>query len=438
VNDLPRMMRLGLFAPVAFISLAGVVVAVVITYRSWRFDQAEKDAQKQAIESHLLIESARMAEEVYLNLDNWQAREKQIATYFQGNGASTKLQFQPTKDRDYQSADTRIIMQWKKVESGFGDERLEMPLYFSDLFVGAVLLDVAWGKGLSPEGIIDLSVMVLGPILVIILLWLVTVFVLKRKVVTPLLEQMMRAHRLEAISETTQMIAHDMRKPFHVLRLSLQTLKKFAVDSTDPRVLRLTNRLTPTIDKVSAEVDDMLRDLVSLERPNSRNQVETSLGEVILNTVDEYKSLKGESDATINMDFGHKHKALIDRFKIQRVLSNLLQNALNAVESGGRVWISTIEQIETKQKRKIVVCVGNSGSLIAKDDIKKVFDRFFSKGKQNGTGLGLAIAKKFVEANGGNIWCESNATTGTRFYFSVAATNIMDSSRHNPLGLDPL
>ena len=438
MNDLPRLMRLGLLAPVAFITMAGVVVAVVITYRSWRFDQAERDAQKQAIESHLLIESARIAEEVYLNLDNWQAREKQIATYFQGNGARTKLHFNPAKDRNPRSAENRIIMQWKRIENGFGDERLEVPLYFSDLFVGTALVDIAWGKGLSAEGFIDLFVMVVGPILVIILLWLVTVFVLKRKVITPFLEQMTRVHRLEAISETTQMIAHDMRKPFHVLRLSLQTLKKIAVDSTDLRVLRLTNRLIPTIDKVSAEVDDMLRDLVSLERSECQNLTETSLGEIILDTVNEYKSLKRRPDAAMNVDMGHKHNVLIDRFKIQRVLSNLLQNAFNAVESGGRVWISTIEQVDNKDKRKIIVCVGNSGSLIEKNDIKRVFDRFFSKGTQNGTGLGLAIAKKFVEANGGNIWCESSETMGTRFYFSVAATNIMDGPRNISLISDPV
>lgn len=113
MNTLPRILRLGLLIPVAFISMAGLIVAIVVTYRSWQFEKAAREAQKQAIESHVLIESAKIAEEVYLRLDNWQAREKQIATYFQGKGATTRLRFKPPSEPNSQGNESQGVMRWK-------------------------------------------------------------------------------------------------------------------------------------------------------------------------------------------------------------------------------------------------------------------------------------------------------------------------------------
>lgn len=258
----------------------------------------------------------------------------------------------------------------------------------------------------------------------VILFWIFTALILKKKVFDPLLEKEMHLSRLEAISETTQMIAHDVRKPFHILRLSLQALKK----ATASDVRRLTDELTPTIEKISAEVDDMLRDIVDLEKPQGVRLAESSISDIVGALVEEYRRHREEQDSTIVVTLAHEHLAMIDKFKIQRVLSNLLQNAFQAVERNGKVWVSTIEQRGRKTGRVILVCVGNSGSVVAPYDMEMLFDCFFPKGKHNGTGLGLAIAKKFVNAHGGEIWCQSDAALGTRFYFSIPASATVEST----------
>ena len=65
----------------------------------------------------------------------------------------------------------------------------------------------------------------------------------------------------------------------------------------------------------------------------------------------------------------------------------------------------------------IEFCVGNSDSYIPPEDLGKIFEAFYTKGKEQGTGLGLAIAKMVVEAHGGSIRCQSSKTHGTGLFF---------------------
>lgn len=79
-----------------------------------------------------------------------------------------------------------------------------------------------------------------------------------------------------------------------------------------------------------------------------------------------------------------------------------LDNAFQAIDGKGHIWIETKEQEGFMQ-----ICIGNEGSHIAEAELSKVFDAFFTSGKKSGTGIGLAIAQKFVQAHRGQIWCES-------------------------------
>lgn len=427
MKNLSRIVRLGLLVPVAFITLAAALVTVVIAYRSWQLESATREAQKLAIESHVLSESAKIAEEVYLKLDNWEARERQVETYFQGGGAKTVLRFEPPQANGKEGS-KKQKMHWESTHPN--EEHLLVPLYFSDIFVGTMFVDVSWGSAWSFGGLKNLVATLVLPVLTVIGLWFFTALVLRKKVFVPLLEKMVQLNRLEAISETTQMIAHDVRKPFHAVRLSLRALNQ-ATGADEAR--RIIAKVTPTVDKAISEVEHMLRDIADLERPNDCQAKETSLSKLVKALVSDFAEQQRASGAVLNVTLGHSHLASIDDFKIQRVLSNLFQNAFQAVEHGGRVWIKTEERSRRNTRQEIVVCVGNTGSVIKPEDKSKLFDRFFTKGKKNGTGLGLAIAKRFVEDHGGKIWCQSDVDRGTRFYLSIPASSGHEDQAHKEL-----
>jgi signal transduction histidine kinase len=105
-----------------------------------------------------------------------------------------------------------------------------------------------------------------------------------------------------------------------------------------------------------------------------------------------------------------------DRHRVGQVLSNLLSNAIKFTRHGGRIAVSAWHRDNT-----IVVSVSDEGPGILREDLPKVFDRFWQaeKTKRLGTGLGLSIAKGIVEAHGGKIWVNSQLGKGSSFSFTL-------------------
>ena len=108
--------------------------------------------------------------------------------------------------------------------------------------------------------------------------------------------------------------------------------------------------------------------------------------------------------------------------KIQRVLSNLVDNAIKYAESGVCVTLRA-----WRIGDEIRINIHNSGSYIPQDVLPRLFESFYrgegsrmrSDDGARGTGLGLAIARGFIEAHGGSIWATSAKDKGTTFSFSL-------------------
>jgi two-component system sensor histidine kinase HydH len=105
----------------------------------------------------------------------------------------------------------------------------------------------------------------------------------------------------------------------------------------------------------------------------------------------------------------------IDPDRINQVLLNLYLNAIEAMESGGRLRIAVSGRSENGE---LTIQVSDTGNGIAADDLTKIFDPYFTT-KSSGTGLGLAIAHNIVEALGGAIEVNSKAGVGTTFTLTL-------------------
>jgi two-component system phosphate regulon sensor histidine kinase PhoR len=106
-----------------------------------------------------------------------------------------------------------------------------------------------------------------------------------------------------------------------------------------------------------------------------------------------------------------------DKDRVRQVIANLVHNAIKFSHSGGRITIitRTLEGLA-------VVDIADTGLGIPKEDLPRVFERFYKGDKARageGAGMGLAIAKHVVEAHGGNIWVESEEGKGSTFSFSM-------------------
>ena len=109
-----------------------------------------------------------------------------------------------------------------------------------------------------------------------------------------------------------------------------------------------------------------------------------------------------------------------DRNYLEQILINLLDNAIKYTPEGGRVTVSAIE----KDSKDIQFSIEDNGIGIPKEDLSRIFERFYrvNKGRSKelgGTGLGLSIVKHLVQAHGGRVWVDSQPGKGSVFYFTV-------------------
>lgn len=229
--------------------------------------------------------------------------------------------------------------------------------------------------------------------------------------------------RLQVIAETAQALAHDVRKPFSLLKMALNVLGEAKTESEMRDVRKLCE------DEVHAamqSVDSMIRDVLEFgSTANIRPEV-VHLKALVDATASSVLRLNKDTMVDLQVEVCRDSYAFVDSQKLGRVLANILENAVQATGDNGQVRVSS-ESVSTSSGKFVKVSVENKGSHIPETELETVFEPFFTKRKKGGTGLGLAIAKKIILAHGGRIWCESCPTSGVRFQFTVPC--LADSDR---------
>ncbi len=228
-----------------------------------------------------------------------------------------------------------------------------------------------------------------------------------------------------AVSHMTQMLAHDVRKPFSILRMGLSLLST-AQDSAG--IKDILGRLMPEVKKAMGHVDGLIADIMEIGAPPSADIKESLSPQLLIeDAVSDIARMFPYAVVGITYDLKHHHNIRVNVQKSRRVVCNILVNAVQAsgreFGKSGHIWIKTrdVEQY-------VEFCIANSGSQIPSANLPRVFDAFFTNGKKTGTGLGLAVAHKVVTEHGGKIWCRSHTTpdhpTGfVEFYFTLPKTD---------------
>lgn len=222
-------------------------------------------------------------------------------------------------------------------------------------------------------------------------------------------EALAKTEREGAWREMAKQIAHEIKNPLTPMKLSMQYLQK-SIEQNMPNIKELTanvaNTLVEQIDHLShiasefsqfanienskmevVNVNDVLRNVLHLYSANDKLELITSL-------VNE--------DVFIEADKTH----------INRVFTNLLQNALQSVEEDQKAIIQINETLDDGQ---VTIIIRDNGLGIAESIQSKIFTPNFTT-KTSGTGLGLAMCKRMVEQAKGEIWFETIPGKGTAFY----------------------
>jgi two-component system NtrC family sensor kinase len=219
--------------------------------------------------------------------------------------------------------------------------------------------------------------------------------------------QLIQSEKLSVIGQLAAGVAHEIRNPLTTMSLVIKHLEKKCYDNFQKDKLELVQKNIGRINKI-------IQGLLTFSRPYSFNFTHENVNVIVkrLEPILENLHPRGVKDIKIIKKCNPKlPKAWVDSHHLEQVFLNLTLNAIKAMKYNGELYIST--NYDPKQK-KIKIKFKDTGCGISKDNIKKLFNPFFTT-RKDGTGLGLPICQMIINEHKGNISAESRLGEGTTF-----------------------
>ncbi|MCL4265320.1 MAG: GAF domain-containing protein [Anaerolineae bacterium] len=237
-----------------------------------------------------------------------------------------------------------------------------------------------------------------------------------------MLRDITREHALEKMrDDLTHTMVHDLRGPLTAISISLESLQMMEqMGHINPeRRLQTIERASSSTQKLLELVESIL-ELSRLESGRLQLSYQpVTLPELVAGVVDRQLPLAREKEIEIAYHFPDSLPPLtVDRTLIERVLQNLLHNALKFTPNGGHVCVTG--QQDREQPLSALITVSDSGSGVPVEMQAHLFEKF-SRGMQRerGSGLGLYFCRMVVEAHHGRIWLANSSVAGTAIQFTL-------------------
>ncbi len=226
-----------------------------------------------------------------------------------------------------------------------------------------------------------------------------------------------KSEREGAWREMARQVAHEIKNPLTPMKLSLQYLQK-SISSNSKNVKELTANVAQTLVEQIDHLNHIAGEFSQFANIGNPYNETFDLNETIkmviqLHSIDERVQLSWEP-------MPQPVRVYADRTHINRLFTNLIQNAIQAVPEGRIVEIRMEEELTDDDK--ILIKLTDNGMGIAEEMRSKIFTPNFTT-KTSGTGLGLAMSKGIVEQAKGDIWFETTAGKGTTFFVQLPLAN---------------
>jgi len=231
-------------------------------------------------------------------------------------------------------------------------------------------------------------------------------------------EEVQKTEKLKAISTLAAGMAHEIKNPLTSIKTFTEYLPK---KYNEPEFIsKFHTIVASSVDSINNIVQQLLHfskpDILKLEKININGLLDNTLTFLSNDFV--------KKDIRIIKEYEQALVVESDYVQMKQVFLNILLNAIDAMPTGGKIFI----EIVPKLGEEIIIKIKDTGKGISKEDLKHIFDPFFTK-KDFGTGLGLSVVHGIIEKHRGKIVVNSRIDKGTEFKITLPCNNSAPNNR---------
>ena len=219
-----------------------------------------------------------------------------------------------------------------------------------------------------------------------------------------------QSERLASMGELASGVAHEIRNPLNTINMIAQRMDREysgRLSSDD------FNTLVEILRSESKRVNGIIEQFLYFARPAKPNVTEFEVAS-LLNAVGKIAEIQtAEKGIAFSLEAGEGAAMTADYQQLKQVFINLIRNAVEATDSGGKIKIA-----HRQEGGKNIFDVSDTGCGISDANLDKIFDIYFTT-KSGGTGMGLSIVRQIIIQHGGTITAESKLKHGTKFTITI-------------------
>jgi two-component system, sporulation sensor kinase B len=217
-------------------------------------------------------------------------------------------------------------------------------------------------------------------------------------------QKIMKTEKIEAISQMSAAISHEVRNPLTAVRGFLQLLKEKDIEE---------KKRMEFIDIALLEImraEEIINDYLTFAKPSLDHLDEINLSDDLKQAISIIKALANMNSIEILTSFESNIYVLGDHQRLKQCLVNILKNAAEAMPRGGTLTIHCFEKYD-----EAFITISDTGIGMTKEQIERLGEPYYSTKGSNGTGLGMMVSHGIIRAMNGKIFTESEVGKGTTF-----------------------